>query len=64
MKISQLNEQLQKILESKEDTFLQKLITWVFEHTQEAYSKKFWIETFKLTEQELKDYGISDDLED
>ncbi len=59
-----LNKKLNTLLETNETNFLQKMITWIFEHSKEAYHKEFWIKNFNLTNEDLVKYEISDDLED
>lgn len=43
--------------------FQDKLVAWVFEHTKQAYTKDFWVNTFNLTNDDLVKFGIIYDLE-
>ena len=42
--------------------FTQKLISWVFSHSKEAYTKTFWVEHFNLTNDDLVKFEIMNDL--
>ena len=49
--------------EPSDEASIQELITWIFEHTKQAYNKNFWLNTIGLTYAEIVELGIIEDIE-
>lgn len=49
--------------EPSDEASIQELITWIFEHTKQAYNKNFWLNTIGLTDAEIVELGIIEDIE-